>query len=203
MTGQRRQRAEAVPTSPWTEDLRGRLDELLDEYREGLLGQLDDLTEEEARRSLVPSKTTLLGLVKHITYVERVWFDQAVTGRSLREIGAASTPDRSFVLTKDDTVASVSAAHRDACEDSRRAVAGLGLDDVVTGRGSRPVWALYLQMLRELAHHSGHADILREQILAARSAPPSAGAASRSGAAHVQSPPTREGGRGALQRSGT
>ena len=75
------------------------------------------------------------------------------------------------MLRKDDTVASVCAAHLEACDDSRRAVAGLGLDDVVTGRGPRPVWALYLQMLRELAQHSGHADILREQVLAARSAP--------------------------------
>lgn len=158
-----------MPTTPWTDDLRGRLDALLDEYREGLRGHLDGLTEEETRRSLVPSKTTLLGLVKHVTYVERVWFDEAVTGRSLKQIGVASTPDRSFVITKDDTTATISSAHRDACQDSRRAVARLGLEDVVTGRGSRTVWALYLQMLRELAQHTGHADILREQILAARS----------------------------------
>ncbi len=37
-------------------------------------------TEEQARRALVPSRTTLLGLVKHATFVERVWFDEAVTG---------------------------------------------------------------------------------------------------------------------------
>jgi hypothetical protein len=36
------------------------------------------------------------------------------------------------------------------------------------GRGARPVWALQLQVLRELAQHAGHADILREQILANR-----------------------------------
>jgi hypothetical protein len=36
---------------------------------------------------------------------------------------------------------------------------------VVDGRGQRPVWALQLQVLRELAQHAGHADILREQIL--------------------------------------
>ena len=40
----------------------------------------------------------------------------------------------------------------------------------MTGRGSRTVWALYLQVLRELAHHSGHGDILREQVMAAREA---------------------------------
>jgi hypothetical protein len=36
------------------------------------------------------------------------------------------------------------------------------------GRGERVVWALYVQVLRELAHHCGHADILREQVLARR-----------------------------------
>lgn len=157
-------------TAPWTEDLRGRLDELLEEYREGLRASLDDLTEEEARRRLVPSQTTLHSLLTHVTYVERVWFDHAVTGRTLAEIGTASTPERSWVLREDDTIASVSAAHVEACGDSRRAVAELGLDDVVTGRGSRTVWALYVQVLRELAHHSGHADILREQLMAARPA---------------------------------
>ena len=152
----------------WTADLRGRLEELIDEYRATLHDSLDDLSEEEARLRLVPSKTTLLGLLKHVTYVEGVWFDQAVSGRSYKEIGIASTPDRSFTLAKADTIASIREAHRQRCEQSRRAMAELTLDAVVDGRGERPVWALHLQVLRELAHHAGHADILREQILARR-----------------------------------
>ncbi|MCW2766096.1 MAG: Mini-circle uncharacterized 19 [Nocardioides sp.] len=44
----------------------------------------------------------------------------------------------------------------------------LALDDVVDGRGEHSVWALYLQVLRELAQHAGNADILREQLLAGR-----------------------------------
>ena len=152
-------------TDAWTADLRVRLDELLEEYRMSLHGSLDGLTEEEARVRLVPSKTTLLGLVKHVTYVEGVWFDQAVNGRSYAEIGIPTTPDRSFTLTKDDTIASVQAAHRQRCERSRRTMAALSLDGFVDGRGRRPVWALQLQVLRELAQHAGHADILREQIL--------------------------------------
>ncbi|ROP44962.1 DinB family protein [Pseudokineococcus lusitanus] len=155
-----------MASTTWTDDLRGRWDELLDEYRESLLGQLDGLTEEQARRSLVPSRTTLLGLVKHVTYVEAVWFEQAVTGRALKDIGVASTPDRSFVLARTDTVASISAAYRERCAASRRNVADLALEDEVDGRGTRAVWALYTQVLRELAHHSGHADVLREQVLA-------------------------------------
>ena len=153
----------------WTAEQRRRVDELIDEYRLVLHDSLDDLTEEEARRRLVPSKTTLLGLVKHATFVEGVWFDQAVTGRSYAEIGIASTVDSSFALRKNDTIATVQAAYRKRGETSRRNLAGLGSDDIVNGRGSRPVWALQLQVLRELAQHAGHADILREQILASRS----------------------------------
>lgn len=115
---------------------------------------------------LVPSKTTLLGLLKHVTYVEGVWFDQAVTGRTYRQIGIPSTPDRSFTLTSSDTIESLREAHRLRCEASRAAMETLKLEDSVGGRGERTVWALYLQVLRELAQHAGHADILREQILA-------------------------------------
>ena len=157
-----------MTSEDWTADLRGRLDELLDEYRTALQDSLDGLSEDEARLRLVPSKTTLLGLLKHVTYVEGVWFEQAITGRSYEAIGIATTPDRSFTLVTADSIASVRDAHRQRCEASRRTMAPLPLDAMVDGRGDHPVWGLYLQVLRELAQHSGHADILREQILARR-----------------------------------
>ena len=139
----------------------------LDEHRTELGDSLDGLTEEQARRSLVPSRTTLLGLVKHATFVEKVWFDEAITGRPRAEIGIPATPDESFVLDDDDTIATVRQAHREACEASRRATSSLGLDDIVRGnrRGPLPLRWVYLHVLRELAQHCGHADILREQIL--------------------------------------
>jgi hypothetical protein len=161
---------------PWTLDLRTRLDQLLDEHRWAAHDSLRGMSEAEARASLVPSRTTLLGLVKHLTYVERFYFGHVLTGRSLKELGVAATPGRSFILTSGDTIASVQAAHRAACDDSRTAVRELGLEHVLTGRKVRSVWALYVQVLRELAQHCGHADILREQLLAARprrSRPPS------------------------------
>ena len=144
----------------------------LDEHRAALNGCLDGLTEEQARRRLVPSRTTLLGLVKHATFVEKVWFDEAFTGRPRSEIGIPNTPDESFALDDADTIDSARAAHRDACAASRAAAAPLGLEDIVTGnrRGPLPLRWVYLHMLRELAQHCGHADILREQILAGKSA---------------------------------
>ncbi|MFE0528227.1 DinB family protein [Micromonospora parva] len=141
----------------------------IDEHRRSLNGYLDGLTEEQARRSLVPSRTTLLGLVKHAAFVEKVWFDEAVTCRPRSEIGIPATPDESFILDDDDTIAAVQRTHREACEASRRATSGLGLDDMLRGnrRGPLPLRWVYLHVLRELAQHCGHAEILREQILAA------------------------------------
>jgi hypothetical protein len=139
----------------------------LDEHRAQLNRCLDGLTEEQARRSLVPSLTTLLGLVKHATFVEKVWFDEAITCRPRSEIGIPKTPHESFILQPDDTIATVRQAHREACESSRRAASSLGLDDLLHGnrRGPLPLRWVYLHMLRELAQHCGHADILREQLI--------------------------------------
>jgi hypothetical protein len=139
----------------------------LDEHRAELNGCLDGLTEEQARRSLVSSRTTLLALVKHATFVEKVWFDEGITCRSRAEIGIPQTPDESFILHPGDTIAAVKQAHREACESSRRAASSLELDDLILGnrRGPLPLRWVYLHMLRELAQHCGHADILREQLL--------------------------------------
>jgi hypothetical protein len=147
---------------------RAQFEAFLDERRHALNGCLDGLTEEQARRSLVPSRTTLLGLVKHATFVEKVWFDEAISCRSRAEIGIPATPDESFVLDEEDTIAAVQRAHRQACEASRHAASSLDLDDLVHGnrRGPLPLRWVYLHMLRELAQHCGHADILREQLTA-------------------------------------
>jgi hypothetical protein len=154
--------------TPWSNDMLGRVDELIDEYRRALHDCLEGLTEDEVRARLVPSQTTLLGLVKHVTFVEGVWFDQAISGRTASEVGIAKTVEGSFSVNRSDTIATVRAAHRERCAASTRALSELEPQAIVDGRGPRPVWALRLQVLRELAQHAGHADILREQIIARR-----------------------------------
>jgi hypothetical protein len=96
------------------------------------------------------------------------WTTSAPSSTRSSRSTAAPSPEGSFRLTDDDTVASVTAAHREACATARTAVADLPLDAVVTGHraGPRTLRWVYLQVLRELAHHCGHADILREQARA-------------------------------------
>src|SRR5438132_173541 len=121
------------------EPLKEQLETFLDEHRAALRGCLDGLTEEQARRRLVPSETTLLGLVKHATYAERVWFGEAVTGRPRQEMGLPPNAADAFTLADADTIDTVRAAHDEACAASRRATAGLDLDDVLRGHWMGPL----------------------------------------------------------------
>jgi Protein of unknown function (DUF664) len=150
-------------------ELKVQFETFIDEQRQALRATLDGLTDAQARARLVPSDTTLLGLVKHATFVERVWFDQAITHRTRAEMGLTGGPEESFLLADDDTIASVVHAYDDACAASRQATAALGLDDLLTGTrfGQLPLRWVYLHVLRELAQHCGHADILREQLVSA------------------------------------
>ncbi len=148
---------------------RQQLEAFLDDNRSELAVALAGLTEEQVRRSLVPSLTTLLGLVKHAAWVERVWFQASLLGRSRDEMGIPQHIDDSFRLAANDSIASISDDFSAACAESRTAAAGYGLDDLVlhNRRGPLTLRWVYVHMIEEHARHAGHADILREQILAA------------------------------------
>lgn len=149
-------------------DTRTQLDTFVEQGRTAIEATLVGLTEDQARRRLVPSATTLLGLLKHVTWMQRIWFEECVGGRPRQDLGLVNSPDESFQLAEHDTIESVTAAFRSACATARTMVADLPLDAVVTGHrgGPRTLHWVYLQVLRELNQHCGHADILREQILA-------------------------------------
>jgi hypothetical protein len=154
----------------YTASERKTLVDLLAGNRAEILELLDGLTEEEARRSLVPSLTTLLGLVKHAAFAEQVWFHVTLPGRTRAELGVPDDIDDSFRLAPDDTIASVSENFRRVCAESDRVAFDNDLDDTGTHPRRGPVslrW-MYVHMIEELARHAGHGDILREQIVAAR-----------------------------------
>lgn len=150
-------------------DERALLEGMVDIQRDEINAILEDLDDEEARRRLVPSLTTPLALVKHATFVEKVWFHARVAGVPRKEIGLPDTVDESFLPDPEDTVESVRAAHRAACERSREIAAGHELDDEFDWHGN-PVSLrfIYAHMIQELARHAGHGDILVEQVKASR-----------------------------------
>jgi uncharacterized damage-inducible protein DinB len=132
----------------------------LDLYRRIVMRKLAGLSDEDARRRLVPSATTLLGVVKHLAGVEREWFGQVLGQRPLVPV-----PGDGFSLEPDDTVAGVLADYQAACEESRAAAAEHELDYTVPHDrlGSVSLRWILVHMVEETARHAGHADILREQ----------------------------------------
>jgi uncharacterized damage-inducible protein DinB len=134
-----------------------------------IVGLLEGLTEEQARRRVVPSATTLLGLVKHCIFVEKVWFHVSLAGRSRAEVGIPESAEDSWTLEESDTVASVLAAYRQAWAEAHDLAAPYDLDDLAVHnrRGPLTLRWIYVHMVEELARHAGHGDILREQVLAA------------------------------------
>jgi uncharacterized damage-inducible protein DinB len=135
----------------------------LDFHRDTLLWKLSGLSEEEARRVTTPSGLTLLGLVKHLAYVERVWFQVRFAGLDLEVPWTAEDPDPAFRIEPGETIESVVAFYRAEVERSREITAAASLDDIARSP-DRPhsLRRILLHMIEETARHNGHADILRE-----------------------------------------
>ena len=125
------------------------------------------LTEEQARRRLVPSLTTLIGLVKHMAAVERNWFQHHLAEIPRDKIAGNSTGnDASWAVAAGERIADVIAEYDAACAESRQDAEWFALDHSVPHNrlGRVSLRWIYVHMIEELARHAGHADILREQI---------------------------------------
>lgn len=158
------------PLETLLDDERTQLDARLAAHRHGLRATLDGLTEAEARRRLVPSRTTLLGLLAHATFAEQIWCSEAVLGIPRHDLGLPASAADAFELPDHLTISGALAAHAAAVEQSQFALSRRGGDVVVRGHALGPMnvrW-IYLHLISEMAQHQGHAEILREQALALR-----------------------------------
>jgi hypothetical protein len=131
--------------------------------RSCVLKKLDGLDDEQLRRRLVVSDTTLLGLVQHLTDGERYWFAHTVGGDP-----AYADVDFSMVVPEGRSPEDVVAAYRTAIVDSDAHIARAGGLDALTAvpvrDEPRSVRWVVAHMTGETVRHAGHADILRELI---------------------------------------
>lgn len=146
------------------------LEAFLDYYRETVKRKVLGVSEEDARRRLVPSLTTLGGLIKHVRWVELNWFQRTLAMIPEEQLPQVpwcdDDPDADFRMEPGETLEQLIAAYDRQCELSASAAAGHGLDHVVPHPrlGQVSLRWIYLHMIEETARHAGHADILREQI---------------------------------------
>ncbi|MFG1645076.1 DinB family protein [Amycolatopsis sp. NPDC049252] len=145
------------------------LETMLDRNRLALVETARGLSEADARRRLVPSVTTPIGLVKHAAVAERRWFQRLVLGLDEAECDGHATPgDAGFAVSDDETLADVIAEYERTSTRSREIAARFELDDTWTHPvvGEVSLRFVYLFLIEEFARHAGHGDILREQLTA-------------------------------------
>jgi uncharacterized damage-inducible protein DinB len=138
----------------------------LDFQRATLLWKLEGLDDEQLRRAMVPSGTSLLGLVKHLAYVERSWFQRVWAGQEVSFPWTEEDPDADWRIEPDETTKDILALYEGECARSREiAAAASDLGETAKARWGQVSrrWIL-THMIEETARHVGHADILREQI---------------------------------------
>lgn len=155
---------------PLAADERSVLDSFLDYHRATLLRKCAGLTGEQlVLRSVPPSSLSLLGLVRHMTEVERHWFRRVLRAEDAPpQHWSRKNPDGDF----DDVDAAqaagdlarfqeeVATCRRFAAEHPDLGTVGLGASH---GRKVSLRW-IYVHMIEEYARHNGHADLIRERI---------------------------------------
>lgn len=158
----------AYPLSPSAEPLAGERDALesvLARMRAIIVDKGDGLSDEQAGRHLVPSLTTIGGLVKHLRWAEHGWFGQVFTEHTGQNVRPHDR-DWEFTMSDGETLAGLVADYRAQWQRSAALTEGHDLDELVPhiDRGQVSLRWIYLHLIQETARHAGHIDILREQI---------------------------------------
>ena len=145
------------------------LTQYLDYHRATLRMKCAGLSEEQLkRRAVAPSGLSLLGLVRHLTEVERNWFTRMLDGQPYApQYWSEDDPDGDFDNLDSTSVTEVWASYDAAVAESRRITASFAdVADLARGTTGRPRnvrWVL-VHLIEEYARHNGHADLLREAI---------------------------------------
>jgi uncharacterized damage-inducible protein DinB len=154
---------------PFVAGERDVLEGFLDWYRGTLLMKCAGLSAEQlAEQAVPPSNLSLLGLLRHMTEVERAWFRRRFRGEDVGvPYSSEERPDADFEEAVPEGAEADYAAFVSELELARAATAGHDLTETfIHPRRNREMslrW-VYVHMIEEYARHCGHADLLRECI---------------------------------------
>jgi uncharacterized damage-inducible protein DinB len=138
----------------------------LDRHRDVVVWKLEGLDDEQLRRPMTPSGTSLLGLVKHLAYVEYGWFCETFGRQSEAVPFDPADPEADLRPEPHETTASIVGFYGRARAAADSVITDLRIADVGTAWFGDTVsmrWVL-IHMIEETARHAGHMDILRELI---------------------------------------
>lgn len=138
----------------------------LDYLRETVVMKAGGLSDADGARRLLPSLTTVSGLVQHLTDVERFWFQDRIDGQQgVATRWSAEDPDGEFRVGDEDSLAEIIEDYETACRQSNEVLGRYGLEDLCqSGDGGQSVRWVLTHMIEETGRHCGHLDILRELL---------------------------------------
>lgn len=149
---------------------RAQLEGWLNFYRDTLLVKCDGLSDDQLRLQPVASSTlSLLGLLRHLTFVEVLWFEVRFSGLDTPlPYGRDNDQSSDFTDLHDTPLETVLSNFEATRQRVDALVASRRLDELSVGdrSGAERVdlrW-IYLHLIEEYARHLGHADLLRELI---------------------------------------
>ncbi|MFI6478965.1 DinB family protein [Nonomuraea sp. NPDC050663] len=140
---------------------------LLNWHRTTLLHKCSGLTGKQlAERSVPPSGMSLLGLLRHLTDVERIWFRRRFLGEDIPFAHKKDDNwDADYQETDPDQAEADYAGLLEEWRVCDAAVAGADLDDTFqVGENVSSLRFIYIHLIGEYARHNGHADLLRERV---------------------------------------
>jgi uncharacterized damage-inducible protein DinB len=138
----------------------------LDRHRDVVHWKLEGLDDEQLRRPMTASGTSLLGLVKHLAAVEYYWFCSTF-GRETEPLPFDDDDENADLRVEPhESTADILAFYGRARAAADRVIDELDVEDVgMSGHGESVTmrWVL-IHMIEETARHAGHLDIVRELI---------------------------------------
>lgn len=133
--------------------------------RETVVIKAQGLSDEDAARRLVPSLTTVSGIIRHLADVERSWFVEAVEQRPYdRRFGGDDDPDGEFRVTGADSLAEIVEDYRAAWAEADEVLLRHDLDEAPENPEYPSLRWVLVHVIEETARHLGHVDILRELL---------------------------------------
>lgn len=152
---------------PLVGDERTVLNNWLEWHRATLAVKCAGLSDEQLRqRSASPSSLSLLGLVRHLAHVERIWFRRVLNGEDLPKLWDKDRHnDADFDEVDTASVQEAFDTWKEETELARAISAAKSLDAVGerNGQDCSHRWII-VHVIEEYARHNGHADLLRERI---------------------------------------
>jgi uncharacterized damage-inducible protein DinB len=155
-----------VQRVPFTGDEKTSLQVALQRHRDVIRWKVEGLDDEQLRRPMTPSGTSLLGLVKHLASVEYGWFCETFGYETEPLPFSDDDPEADLRVEPDETTAGILAFYDRACAAADRVVSELSIEDTGTAWFGDLVtlrWVM-VHMVEEDARHAGHMDIIRELI---------------------------------------